>query len=123
MSGQPITLEGAANLGRTLRRAARDLDSLSGSHETASRLVASNARTLAPRRNGTLSGSISGTGAAGEATITATARHARPIHSGVPSRGITATPFLTDAARQTQGRWLAVYARGVSTAIAKVRGI
>lgn len=118
-----IELEGAARFRRTLRQAGRDLETLDGAHSTAADTVAGKARSLAPRRTGTLAGSISGTREAGAATITATAGHARPIHAGVPSRGITARPFLTDAARQTQPRWLSVYAAAVDKALTRIRGI
>ena len=120
MSGRPAGIEvhGADNLRRTLRQARRDLEDLDPAPETSARLIAGQARTLAPRRTGTLARSI--TGHSGE--VTATARHARPIHAGVPSRGITARPFLTDAARQTQPRWMSVYAAALNHAIRRIRG-
>lgn len=122
MAGQGIQLEGADTFRRTLAQAGRDLADLDAENATVSRLVAGAARGLAPRRTGTLAGSISGDGDRATATVTATAGHARPIHAGVPSRGITARPFLTDAVDQTETRWVAVYRGAITDAVRKVRG-
>lgn len=118
-----IKLEGAGTFARTLAQAGRDLANLDGEHTEVAQLVATRARSLAPRRTGALAGSISGTGDPTVSTISATAGHARPIHAGVPSRGITGRPFMTNAVEQTQARWVAVYRDALTDAVGKVRGL
>lgn len=87
-----------AGLEADLHRAADELADLHGTHRQAGELLEADARRRAPRRRtGELDRSIGATVGEQGLTVTAAADHAWPLHSGVPSRGIAAHPFLTDA--------------------------
>lgn len=89
---------------------------LADESDAVGRLIASEAVGRAPRRTGELADSIQGD----KTGIVATSDHAAPVHWGVPERGQTAQPFITDAVDATDHAWLAVYENAVHDAAAKV---
>lgn len=127
MTDEPgVRIEGLANLVRTMKRAGLDISELKDAHKHVGDIVAREARARAPRRTGKLASSVKAARQQGRARVTAgSARvpYAAPIHWGWPSRGIAARPFVSDAARDTEPQWVAVYVRDVEQALAKVRGI
>ena len=121
-----IRVEGAAELRRTLKRAGEDLSDLKTAHSAAAQIVAGRGRGTAPRRTGTLAASVRGSGTATAAVVRAGGArvpYAGPIHWGWPSRGITAQPWLSEAATDTETVWVAGYERDVERILDRVKGI
>lgn len=121
-----IQVEGMTTLRRTLRQAGDDLQDLREAHATAARIAATASAALAPRLTGRLASSVRGSGTKTAATLRAgfaSVPYAGPIHWGWPARGITAQPFLSQGAQDSEGRWLPIYEAAVDGAIQKVRGI
>lgn len=121
-----IEVEGAARLRRTLRRAGDDLQDLRAAHAAAANIAASASAALAPKRTGTLADTVRGSGTKTAGVLRAgfaKVPYAGPIHWGWPARHITANPFLSDGAKDSEGRWLPVYEAAVDQALQKVRGI
>jgi hypothetical protein len=120
-----VRVEGLATLTRTMRKAGEDLTDLKDANARAAAIVVSAAAGMAPRRSGALAGSIRGTRAVGRARVQAgraSVPYAAPIHWGWPARHIAANPFLSDAARATEGKWVPLYLADVQSALDKVRG-
>jgi hypothetical protein len=123
--GALVEVEGAARLRRTLRAAGSDLEDLKAAHRSASQIVADAAADAAPVRSGLLRDTVraSGTKTAGIVRAGfARVPYAGPIHWGWPARGIRANPFISDAARATEGRWLGEYQSHVDALLADIRG-
>lgn len=126
MAQAQVQVEGLATLTRTMRKAGEDLSDLKDANARAAAIVVSAAAGMAPRRSGRLAGTIRGTRAAGRARVQAgraSVPYAAPIHWGWPARGIKAQPFLSEAARATEGQWLPVYLQDVERALSNVRGV
>lgn len=124
--GEGIRIEGAARLRRTLKAAGDDLSDLREANQAAVGIVTSAGRARTPRRTGRLASSVRGSATARIATVRAggaAVPYAGPIHWGWPARGIAAQPFLSEAARETEPRWIGLYEAAVETAINKVEGI
>lgn len=121
---QPVVqIIGARQLRRTLRAAGQDMSDLKRVHAEVGRIVV--AASSAPTRTGKLAASIRAGAAATSATVRAGGArvpYAGPIHWGWPARGITAQPFLTEAAQQTEPRWTEVYLTEVNRIIDQVTG-
>jgi hypothetical protein len=114
-----MTVTGDRALERRLRTAQRGLVDLSPTHRRTARLVASTARTMAPKRTGRLAASVGSRVDRRQAVITFGAVYAGPIHWGwpdrpMPARGwrggpITANPFAARAAKDTEPTWTRLY--------------
>ena len=52
----------------------------------------------------------------------ATVPYGGAIHWGWPARDISANPFLTDAAKQTEPTWTAQYLADINKILDRVRG-
>jgi hypothetical protein len=120
-----VRIEGLTTLTRTMRKAGEDLGDLKNANARAAAIVVSAAAGMAPRRSGALASSIRGTRAAGRARVQAgraSVPYAAPIHWGWPARHIAANPFLSDAARATEGQWLPLYLADVEKALDGVKG-
>lgn len=117
-----VRVEGARRLQSTLRDAAGDIDDLSGAHTQAGDLVVTRSRPGTPSLTGELRAStVNLQAGAHETVIGNVAEHAAPVHSGVPSRGIPPTPFLADAAEDTEGI-LPVFRQAVVEALSQIKG-
>lgn len=126
MAEAGITVEGAANLRRTLKRAAGDVQDLKDAHNAAAGIAGGRARAEAPRGpSGRLGASVRWSGAATSATIRAGGArvpYAQPIHWGWPRRRIAAQPFITEAAQATESQWVGVYEAAVERILGRVKG-
>lgn len=128
MAGTPplVTVEGARRLRATLRRAGEDFKDLKDAHAKAAAIAAEASAALAPVREGKLRETIRSSGTKTAGIIRAgyaSVPYAPPIHWGWPARSITAQPFLSDGARDSEGRWLPVYMRTVDGIINRVEGL
>lgn len=123
MARDGVVLRGAANLRRTLARAAVALQSLRTSHAAAGAVVVPAARARAPRRTGRLMSSIDADAGAGFVNLTSRLPYALPVHAGSRRRHITPQPFITDAVEQRHGAILETYETGVESILRTVKGI
>lgn len=125
MAEPQVKVEGLARLSRTLKQCAGDVQDLKDAHQRAGAIVADTARGNAPRRSGALANSIRSARQAKRARIMAGGArvpYAAVIHFGWPAHGIEANPFISEAAQQTESRWLDAYLDDVKAAVAKVKG-
>lgn len=120
-----IEVVGARELRSTLKRAGEDLGDLKAAHAAAAQLVTATSRPKAPRRTGTLSGSVRGSGTSTAAIIRAGGArvpYAGPIHFGWRAHNIEPQPFISEAAQSTEPAWTALYTRAVDRILDKVKG-
>lgn len=120
-----VYVEGLATLTRTMRQAGVDISELKDASKAAGDIVTAAASALAPRRSGRLASSVRPSKLAAGVRVSvgkASVPYAGPIHWGWPARGITAQPFISNAATQTEPMWTAAYRKDVEAALAKVRG-
>jgi hypothetical protein len=118
-------VHGAKELRRTMKQAGDDLKDLKDVNRRVGELVASAARTRAPVRSGALAASIRPAAAAAKVTIRAGSKkvpYAGPIHWGWSAHGITANPFLSDAATRTEETWVEYYFEELQAIVNKVEG-
>lgn len=121
-----VRVEGAARLRRTLRKAGHDLAQLKAAHKEAATIAADKARQDAPRQSGDLAGTIRAAGTNTAAIVRAGFKaipYGPVIHWGWPGHNITANPFLTEAAQETEPQWFAVYDQALDQALSQVKGI
>lgn len=121
-----VRVAGARELRRTLKAAGDDLADLKSAHKAAGDIVVRRADSTAPRVSGRLERSTRAGAAAGSATIRAGGRkvpYANPIHWGWPRRHITAQPWISAAAKDTEPEWLRLYQAAVDKIINTIRGI
>lgn len=117
-----VRIDGSSRLVATLAAAARRLSDFTKPGTAAARTAAARAQAIAPKRTGQLAGSIRASGTKRVGIITASARHARPVHWGSPARGIPARPFLSIAAQGSEGSWIRQYEAHVDDALSEVKG-
>jgi hypothetical protein len=125
MSQPLVRVEGARELRRTMKAAALDLDDLKAANARAAAMVAQWASVTAPRRTGALGASVRAARQAGRARIVAgnaAVRYSGPIHWGWPARHLTAQPWVSQAAVDTQPAWLPVYSHDIQRILNTVRG-
>ena len=125
MTDTTVRVIGLDRLVRTLNKAQVDLTDLKDANKRAGEIVADDAIIRVPRRTGRLAGTIRASRQAKRAQVVAgrsSVPYAAPIHWGWPSRGISAQPFLSDAARSTEPTWVAAYQDDVQAALDKVKG-
>ena len=109
-----VDVKGQAGLARAFRRAGRDdvVVAIREANRAGAELVASAARGRAPRRSGSLAGSIrvSGSERAGMVRVgSARVPYAGPIHFGWPRRNIAPQPFLYDTLDARRAAILKIY--------------
>lgn len=120
-----IQVEGAAQLRRTLKAAAGDVNDLKATHAKVGTFVTTAAKPETPRRTGALASSGRPGATATSALIRyggARVRYARPIHWGWPRRNIAANPWAYETAIKTRPAWLELYQAGVNKVLARIRG-
>jgi len=118
-----ITVEGAANLERTLGNASRELADLRGANTAAGAFVASASKSAAPRVSGALAASVRGNAVDDGAEIGSSLVYAGPIHNGWPRHHIVAQPFIRETAARTQPTWVDMYAGNLRRIVGKIRGV
>jgi hypothetical protein len=114
---------GAARLASTMQRAAAQLDDLKRANERTAQTIAAAARSRAPRgKTGRLVASIRPVPEQRESRVEVPVPYAVPVHAGVPSRNITANPFLARVAYGTRPTWNTFYVDDIGRVIRGVRG-
>jgi phage gpG-like protein len=109
-------------LSATLHRAAANLAKLGRQDAAASALVASTARTRAPRRSGALAASVRAEPREGNGAVVAAAPYAAYVEFGVPSRSIPARPFMAGALKATAPAVTDLYADETRRVMSQVKG-
>lgn len=107
-----------------MKQAGLDLGNLRAAHAKAAKIAEGAANP--PKRSGALASTVrsSGTKTAGVLRAgRASVPYAGPIHWGWPRRGISANPFLSDAAQRSESTWLPVYEAAVNDALDQIKGI
>lgn len=117
-----IEVEGAAELDRTLRRLASDLNDLGPAHEKAGRLLLDRANPRTPRQDGSLAASGRLDVGPTEVSVSYTEVYAGVIHNGSDARNIEPQPWLTETAADTENALEDVYRDHVEDLVDRVRG-
>lgn len=120
-----VRIEGLDELARSMRKAGVDIDELKDAHWRAASIVAARAAQIAPQRTGKLAGSIRAARQVKRARVMAgrtSVPYAAPIHWGWPAHNISANPYMSNAAQQTEPEWTAAYLADVQAALDKVKG-
>ncbi|WP_314148238.1 HK97 gp10 family phage protein [uncultured Leifsonia sp.] len=119
-------VRGGRQLRKSLRTAGDDLADLKDVHKQAAAIAADRAADRAPRRSGRLAATIraAGTKTAGIVRVGNNTRvpYAPVIHWGWKRRHITANPFASRGAQESEPRWLPLYERYVDTTLDKIKG-
>lgn len=126
MATTGVRVEGLDTLVRTLKKAGVDVADLKDASKKAGDTVTSAAVGRAPRRTGRLASSVRPSRLAKGVRVSvgrATVPFAGAIHWGWPARNITAQPFLTDAAKQTEPVWVAQYLEDIEKILDGVKGV
>lgn len=131
-----IRVEGGARLRSTLRRAGADLTDLKDANARAAAIAAQASESLAPRRTGRLKATIRSSGTKTQGILragSARAPYANAVHWGRkywPNAAasnrhrsvIRPNPFLSDGARDSEGRWIRVYEQDLQEIIHRIEG-
>lgn len=123
MAAPGIKVEGAKRLRRDLKRMGEDLDDLKAVNAAVAAFVAQAAQPRTPRRTGALASTLRGNRGVSRAVVMAgKARTPYPwfVHAGTVSQA--AQPWISEAAQDTEPRWVAMYRAGVEQAAARVKG-
>lgn len=132
-----VTVQGARELRRTLRKAGDDLSDLKTAHAEAARIAANASADLAPTDSGRLANSIRGAGTKTAGIVRAGKKsvpYANAVHWGRVywphakhtrrTRSETqAQPFISDGARGSEGQWIPVFERAIDEALDKIKGV
>lgn len=134
--GAGVRIDGAKQLRTTLRKAGEDLGDLKAAHAEAAKIAAIASADRAPVKSGKLARTLrsSGTKTAGIVRAgSASVPYANAVHWGRlfwPNRAkararsvVTANPFISAGAQDSEGQWLPVYERAIDGAIQRVKGI
>lgn len=123
MSRPALQVDGARQLRTALKRAGVDVQDLKDAHRQVAELVAQRSAPRAPRRTGRLAATVRPAGTQSAAIVRAgraSVPYAGPIHWGHPSRGITAQPWLAEAAERTQDTWETTYLQALEAIVRTV---
>lgn len=125
ISGPQYRLEGLREFQKTCRKAGLDMDEFARAGERAGQIVASAGLFHVPIVSGNLASTIRPSRQKARVVVSAGSSavpYANPIHWGWPAHNIRANPFLSDAARQTEPQWTAVYLEDLNVIISKIHG-
>ena len=118
--GAKVELQGFDTLSRSLDAAGRELKTMPEANATAGEIIASAARTRAPRRTGALAASVAAEPERDGVAIVAGERYAPFVEYG--TRTMRAEPYIRPAVAETQEKWLETYATGIDDVLGKVHG-
>lgn len=122
-----VRVEGGRQFRSSLKKATGQLSDLKATHAAAAAIAAEASASLAPHRTSRLRKTIraSGTNTAGiiRAGNNTRVPYAGPIHWGWFRRHIRPQPFLSQGARDSEGRWLPIYTDYVESAVQLIEGI
>jgi hypothetical protein len=121
-----LEIQGGRRFRSTLKKAGDDLTDLKAAHKDAADIAAQASAALTPVVTGRLRKTVrsAGTKTAGiiRAGNNTRVPYAPAIHWGWYGRGITANPFLSNGAQDSEGRWIRVYQNYLNDALDQVKG-
>lgn len=117
-----LTITGADRVASTLGQAAHALEDLSETNAKVAALVATQARSRAPRVSGRLATSITPQNAKQVASVGSDLVYAPVIHSGWPAHHIRANPFIANAFTDMDSQTAALYEQAAEHAADQVKG-
>lgn len=123
-----VVVEGGARFRRTLRKTGADMKDLTRLHRRVGQIILPRAKALAPvgpEAGGHISNTIRATAAQSHSTIRAggkTRPYGPPIHWGWRRRGITANPWITAAAQDTEPQWSHEFMNGIEKLLDQIKG-
>ena len=120
MTKPSITVEGAGDLRKALRKIEGGIADLKAAHAESAVVVEKRAEQLVPYRTGTLAASIRSSGQAAGGVVRAgkaSVPYAGVIHFGWKAHNIKPRPFLYDALDQRRNEVLDVYESRVGSLI------
>lgn len=136
-AGKGLQVEGAKQLRTTLRRAGDDLGDLKAAHKDAAEIAARASADLAPVKSGRLQRTIRAAGTKTAGIIRAGTkavpygpavhwgRRWWPNKSAGPFRHyapIRPNPFMSDGAKNSEGRWVPVYENAIDEILYRIEG-
>ena len=123
-----LRVDGARELRAQLKAAGQDLQDLKDAHKKVADVVAKEAAPdapVGPPEGGHLKDTMRTAGTQSAAIVRigrARNPYAGPIHWGHRSRGITAQPWVYDAAKRTSDHWVGIYTDAVQDILNTVEG-
>ena len=132
-----LKVEGAKKLRSTLRAAGSDLSDLKGAHKAAAEIAARASADLAPVKSGRLQRTIRAAGTKTAGIIRAGTKavpYGPAVHWGRrwwPNKAagpfrhyapIRPNPFMSDGAKNSEGRWIRVYETAIDEILFKIEG-
>jgi hypothetical protein len=121
-----VEIRGLSQLIRAIGVGGAQLEDLRAANVAAGNIVADAARGLAPRASGAMASAIvAGTAVRRAVVSVPRIRYAKPVHVGWTSRGgrhIDGRPFLSQAAEQTEPRWVDAYLADLEKIVDQIGG-
>ena len=114
-----VEVEGADQLAGALRGIAAGLPALTTAPQSAAQMIATDARSRAPKDTGALAGSLAGSSTPGVAEVGSPVSYGLPVHFGVPDHNQEPRPFLHQAVTAQQAQVVAAWADDAQRLIAK----
>lgn len=132
-----VEVQGARELRKSLKAAGQSLDDLKAANRQAAEIAAKASAALAPRVTGRLSASVRAAGTNTAGIIRAGKKnvpYANAVHWGrrnwpnskSPRRTrsvVRAQPFMSQGAKNSEGRWLPIYQQALDHSIELVKGL
>ena len=126
MSNAAVTVTGARELRKGMKKAELSLKDMTAIHKHIATIVATEAKRRAPVRTGALRKSVrpSATQTAAIVRVGNNKRvpYAMPFHFGCPSRNVKKYPFVSHASQATEPRWTAYYLKQVDEILSRIEG-
>lgn len=129
MPADSLHVEGGARLRRTLRKAGADMKDLTRLHRRVGDIILPRAKALAPvgpEAGGHIKNTIRATAAQRHSTIRAggkTRPYGPAVHWGWRAHGITANPWISQAAQDTEPAWSNEFMTGIEKILDQVKGM
>jgi HK97 gp10 family phage protein len=124
MAGATVETQGFDTLASTLNGAGRELKSMPEANAKAGDVIASAARSRAPRRTGALAATVRAAPDRDGSTITAgePPRVGYALFVEYGTGNMRAEPYMWPAIEESQGKWLKEYQSSVDETLGKVHG-
>lgn len=123
-----LTVVGGARFRRTLRKAGTDMKDLTRLHRRVGEIIVPRAKALAPvgpSAGGHIKNTIRARAAQRHAIVAAGGKqkpYGPVVHWGWKKRGITAQPWIQQAAQHTEPQWSHEFMNGIEKILDQVKG-
>lgn len=120
MAQPVIRVENGRELRAALKRAGISLQDLKDANTAVAEYVAAGSRLTAPRRTGRLAGGLKPSRAVARASVLDALPYAAPIHWGWRARNITAQPWVSEYAQQSEPQWLGIITKALDQLVEQI---